>query len=139
MDRKARLAEFIRRAWNEGDGTAAADFCAAAYTVRHDPGDPWEGQTLDPAGFAARLAQSRAPFPDQRYTIERMVEDGDAVIMTWSWAATHLADFGPFPATGRTIRMTGATVYSFDADDRLTGHWQVVDRLGVYQQLQAGV
>jgi hypothetical protein len=32
--------------------------------------------------------------------------------------------------------MTGATVYSFDRDDRITGHWQVIDRLGVYQQLR---
>jgi predicted ester cyclase len=32
--------------------------------------------------------------------------------------------------------MTGATVYSFDSDDRITGHWQVIDRLGVFQQLR---
>ena len=24
----------------------------------------------------------------------------------------------------------------FDNQDRLTGHWQITDRLGVYQQLQ---
>lgn len=29
-----------------------------------------------------------------------------------------------------------ATAYFFDAEDRLTGHRQVTDRLGVYQQLQ---
>jgi hypothetical protein len=34
--------------------------------------------------------------------------------------------------------MSGATVYMFDADDRLTGHWQIADRLGAYQQLQRG-
>jgi len=33
--------------------------------------------------------------------------------------------------------MSGATAYSFDAQDRLTGHWQIADRLGVFQQLQA--
>ncbi len=37
---------------------------------------------------------------------------------------------------GRTIRMSGATAYTFDDEDRITGHWQVTDRLGVFQQLQ---
>jgi len=65
-----------------------------------------------------------------------MFSDGDAVAVTWLWSATHLGDLRGFPATGRTIRMSGATVYCFDKADRLTGHWQVTDRLGVYQQLQ---
>ncbi|MCW1381722.1 ester cyclase [Novosphingobium sp. KCTC 2891] len=136
MTRRERLAAFIERIWNEGDAEAASSFLGPAYVVRHDPGDPWEGQTLDPAGFVERLRLSRAPFPDQRFTIEHMAEDGDAVVMTWRWKATHLADFGPFPASGKTIRMTGATVYTFDENDLLTGHWQIADRLGVYRQLQ---
>jgi hypothetical protein len=32
--------------------------------------------------------------------------------------------------------MSGMTVYDFDTADRLSGHWQIADRLGVYQQLQ---
>jgi predicted ester cyclase len=33
--------------------------------------------------------------------------------------------------------MSGITVYSFE-DGRLTGHWQVTDRLGVLMQLRQG-
>jgi predicted ester cyclase len=40
-----------------------------------------------------------------------------------------------FPATGRSIKMSGATVYYFEGE-RITGHWQITDRLGVYQQLR---
>ncbi len=136
-DRKARLAAFIEAVWNRGEAEAVPAYLAPAYTIHHDPGDPWEGRTLDPAGFAQRLAQSRAPFPDQRFAVLRMAEDADAVIMTWTWEATHLGDFPGFPATGRTIRMSGATAYGFDTQDRITGHWQIADRLGVFQQLQA--
>jgi hypothetical protein len=32
--------------------------------------------------------------------------------------------------------MSGATVYYFEGE-RLSGHWQIVDRLGVFQQLAA--
>ena len=41
-----------------------------------------------------------------------------------------------FPATGKPITMSGMTVYRFEGD-KLAGHWQVCDRLGVYGQLMA--
>lgn len=136
--RKKRLARFIRDIWDEGRVELAGDYLAPAYTIHHDPGDPWDGQCLDLAGFQDRVRQSRAPFPDQRFDMQAMFADGDGVVMTWLWSATHCGDLPGFPASGRTIRMSGATVYLFDAQDRLTGHWQISDRLGVYQQLQAG-
>ena len=135
MNRKDRLTAFIRAVWDEGDADAADAYVAATYTIRHDPGDPWDGAVLDLAGFKDRVRQSRAAFPDQRFDIQGLFEDGDSVVMTWLWSATHQGDIPGFPETGKPIRMSGATVYAFDADDRLTGHWQITDRLGVYQQL----
>ena len=134
--RKDRLAAFIRQVWDEGDVEAAADYLALTYTIHHDPGDPWEGKTLDLADFKDRVTRSRAPFPDQRFDIQGLFADGNGVVMTWLWSATHLGEITGFAASGRTIHMSGATVYLFDDEDRLTGHWQISDRLGVYQQLQ---
>ena len=134
--RKALLAAFLERIWNIGDVSACDRFIAESYTLRHDPGDPWDGRTLDLAGYKERLAISRAPFPDQRFEVQAMLEDGDAIAVTWLWSATHTGDFPGFPATGQRITMSGATLYAFDADNKLTGHWQITDRLGVYQQLQ---
>ncbi len=136
--RKQRLAAFIQAVWDEGRVDAAADYIAEVYTIHHDPGDPWHGQTLDRAGFKDRIRQSRAAFPDQRFATQGLFADGDSVVMTWLWRGTHAADLPGFTATGQTIHMSGATVYMFDADDRLTGHWQITDRLGVYQQLRRG-
>lgn len=135
--RQRRLAAFMEEVWNRGDVAAAGRYLAPRYTIRHDPGDPWDGRTLDVDGYCERLTASRAPFPDQRFDIRHMSEAGDEVIITWLWRATHAGDAPGFPASGREIRMSGATVYGFDADDRLTGHWQVTDRLGVFQQLSA--
>lgn len=134
--RKALLAEFLEQVWNSGDVGACDRFIAGSYTLHHDPGDPWDGRTLDLASYQERLRISRAPFPDQRFEMQVMLEDGDAIAITWLWAATHRGDLAGFPATGKRISMSGATLYSFDADDKLTGHWQITDRLGVYQQLQ---
>lgn len=136
--RKQRLVAFIRAVWDKGDVDAADDYVAERYTIHHDPGDPWDGRTLDISGFKDRVVRSRAAFPDQAFAIQALVEQGDAVVMTWLWSATHSGDLPAFPATGKTVRMSGATVYVFDPADRLTGHWQITDRLGVFQQLQAG-
>ena len=41
----------------------------------------------------------------------------------------------PDQRSGRKLYMSGATAYYFQ-NNRITGHWQIVDRLGVYRQLQ---
>jgi steroid delta-isomerase-like uncharacterized protein len=129
------LRRFIEEVWNQGDCEAADRCLAPRYTIHHDPGDPWDGRELDLAGFKERVRISRAPFPDQRFAIRDLMAEGDRVIITWHWQATHLGEFPGFPPTGQTVRMSGATVYDFD-DGRIAGHWQVTDRLGVYLQLQ---
>lgn len=129
------LIRFIEEVWNAGAVEAADRYIAPAYTIHHDPGDPWDGRTLDLAGYKDRVTKSRAPFPDQRFTIRDLLATDDRVVITWHWTATHQGDVAGFPATGKEIRMSGATVYSVN-DGLLTGHWQITDRLGVYVQLQ---
>jgi len=134
--RGALLTEFLERVWTSGEVDACDRFIAESYTLHHDPGDPWHGRTLDLAGYKERLKISRAPFPDQRFDVQAMLEDGERIAITWLWSATHAGDLPGFPATGKRITMSGATLYFLDAADKLTGHWQITDRLGVYQQLQ---
>jgi predicted ester cyclase len=137
-DRKALVARFIEEVWNRGDVGAAADYLAPRYTVRHDPGDPWDGRELDLAQYGERLRAALAPCPDQRFELLAVVADdaADRVVSTWSWSGTHTGELAGFAPTGQRLQMTGATVYFFDEADRITGHWQVIDRLGVFQQLR---
>lgn len=133
--KKEILTDFIREVWSEGDAEAAVKYIAPKYKIFHDPGDPWEGRELDLAGYKERVRALRAAFPDQVFDTQGLFADGDAVVMTWLWTATHKGDIPGFPATGAKITMSGATVYFFEGD-RLAGHWQITDRLGVHQQLQ---
>lgn len=133
---KAHILEsFIQRVWNEGDVESASDFIAPAYTIHHDPGDPWEGMTLDAEGFKDRVRESRAPVPDQRFELRDVLEVDDRVVVTWQWKGTHLGDIAGFPPSGRELSMSGVTVYYFDGGC-ISGHWQIADRLSIYRQLQ---
>lgn len=129
------MKRFIEKVWNEGDAEAAGQFLAPAYTIHHDPGDPWEGRTLDIEGFKDRVRRSRAPVPDQRFELLDVFEGGDRITITWLWTGTHRGEIAGFPPSGRILQMSGATVYHFDGD-RISGHWQVADRLGIFRQLQ---
>lgn len=133
---KEILAAFIQAVWSEGRADAADEYLADQYVIHHDPGDPWDGQTLDLEGFKNRVRQSRAPFPDQRFDIHEMMSEQNRVVASWFWSGTHKGDFPGFPASGKRITMSGITVYYFDAG-KICGHWQMTDRAGVYQQLTA--
>jgi steroid delta-isomerase-like uncharacterized protein len=136
--KKAILTAFFEDVWNRGDAPAVERYLAPRYTIHHDPGDPWDGKELDVAAFQERLNVSRAPFPDQRFEIHEMFEEegGNAVVATWHWTGTHQGDMPGFPASGKTVRMSGMTVYYFEGE-RIAGHWQVKDALGVFRQLRA--
>ncbi len=136
-DRTEILRRFLEDVWNQGEEAAVDRYLASAYKIEHDPHDPWHGKTLTRDEFKQRLRAARAPFPDQRFTVVHSAAEADRVAAAWAWSATHKGDAPGLPATGRAVTMTGITFYFFDSDDRLTGHWQAVDRLGVMMQLRA--
>jgi predicted ester cyclase len=47
---------------------------------------------------------------------------------------TNLGNIGGFPATGKSIKTNGATIYHFD-NGKVCGHSQVFDRTTVIKQL----
>lgn len=134
--KKEILTRFIQEVWNAGEIDCSDKYLAPRYTIHHDPGDPWDGKELDLAGYKERVRLSRAPFPDQCFEISELLAEGTAVIMSWFWTGTHKGDMPGFPASNKVITMSGITIYYFNEDDRITGHWQITDRLGVFQQLR---
>ncbi len=134
--KKVILSRFLKHIWNEGREDMIGAYIAPHYKIHHDPGDPWHGKTLDIEGFKTRLRDSRAPFPDQYFTIQEMIEKTDAVAVSWHWQGSHLGQLAGFEPTGKVITMSGLTIYYFE-NEKLSGHWQVADRLGVFQQLSS--
>lgn len=128
------MRAFFKRVWNDRDLDAADELVADAYTIHHDPGDPWEGQTLDREGFKERLRISSAPFPDLHFEIHDVIAADDRAAVSWTMTGTNTGPMGKMPATGKAIEARGITIY-FIEDGRMTGHWQAMDRLAVLQQL----
>lgn len=132
------VEDFLERVWNLGHVEECDEYVADEYFIRHDPGDPWDGRLLSRAEFKERVRMSRAPCPDQRFKVVHSAEGDGMVFVAWTWVGSHLGHLGDMPPTGRELTMSGATIY-FVTDGRVSGHWQVADRLGVAKQLAAGI
>jgi steroid delta-isomerase-like uncharacterized protein len=131
---KVILSEFMEEIWNKGNLDVADKFISTPYTIHHDPGDQWEGQSLDLPTFKKRVLYSRQTFPDLHFAIQEIVSEGDKVAITWYLEGTHRGDIPGLPATGKKVKVPGLTIYYF-SNGKITGHWQVIDRLGFMQQV----
>src|SRR5262249_58957862 len=65
--------------WSAGELSAVDRLVASEYVIHSDPGDPWEGQTLDRAAYRERVRYSRAAFPDLAFTLHDVVATGRRV------------------------------------------------------------
>jgi predicted ester cyclase len=129
------VAALYRSVWSDGDYGAIERLVAPRYTIHSDPGDPWEGRSLDLRGYEERVRYSRTAFPDLVFTIHERVAARDRVAVRWSAEGTHAGALRDLPATGRRVGFAGQTTYEL-RDGKVAGHWQVVDRLGFVQQLR---
>ena len=80
MSLKTLLSSFMEEVWNNDDFSNLGDYLAPSYLIKIDPGDPWEGKTLDEKTFKERVAYSRKAFPDLRFDIQEMIEEKDVQI-----------------------------------------------------------
>ena len=131
---KESLKRLIDEVWNLGNFDTVEELIAPAYTVHHDPGDPWEGKTLNWEQYKQRVLYSRNAFPDLNFDIKEFVTTEDRVVISWILTGTHLGDLAEVPASGKQINISGLTIYYFE-DDKISGHWQVIDQLAFVAQI----
>ena len=127
--------DLYRLVWSEGEYGAIERLVAPQYVVHSDPGDPWEGKTLDRRGYEERVNYSRHAFPDLAFTVHEAISAGDRVAVRWSAEGTHAGDLRGLAATGKRLQFAGQTIYEV-RNGQIAGHWQVVDRLGFIEQLR---
>lgn len=114
---------------NNGDAEGIGGLVAEGY----DEHDPLPGQGTGREGVVDRfsmLVGALAP----RFTIEDVVAEGDRVVVRWTNAGTHVAEFAGIPATGRSFTIAGIDIYRV-ADGAICEHWHVIDQLSMLGQL----
>lgn len=131
---KEAVIKLIDEVWNKKNFSIVDQLIAPQYTIRHDPGDQWEGKTIDLVTYKRRVKTSSDILPDQHFFIEDLVCQGDKVVISWRFTGTQKGKIPGLPVTNKKVSVSGMTIYYF-SDGKIIGHWQVVDRLGFLQQL----
>jgi predicted ester cyclase len=87
-----------------------------------------------PRELKASYQRIRGAFPNITTTVEDNFGIDDKVVVRWSTAMTHTGDHLGFPATNRTVRITGTTIAPIENGKIVRGcdNW---DRLALMQQL----
>lgn len=128
------LADRAVAAFNTGDVDA---FCAfyADDAVLVAPDGTYAGR----AAITEMWAASRRSFPDEKLTVNLLVEDGDKVVSEFTWSATNtgeitMADGSVIPATGRSAEVPGMDVIEI-VGGKITSHRLYYDQMAAFSQL----
>jgi steroid delta-isomerase-like uncharacterized protein len=127
----------IRQWWealNQGNALDVIDEVYAGDYVLHDPTQPESVRGL--AGVREFISSVVTGFPDARYTIEDLIATGDKVVQRLTVRGTQQGAFLGIPPTGKQVEVW-LMVISRIADNKIAEEWQMVDSLGLMQQLGA--
>ena len=75
-------------------------------------------------------------FPDWRATIEHIIAENDLVVVFLNGSGTHKGEFNGRPSTNKPVKISSAELYKVE-NDRITGHWYVMDQLNLLKQTAA--
>ena len=110
------------------------EMCIARSYVGHNPVQPEGIQGRD--GVRQRCARAKASFPDGRFEIEEMIEEGDRVVVRYRFTGTHSGPFAGVPAAGKEITGEGIEIYRLH-DDQIVESWSQGNYLGMLQSIGA--
>jgi steroid delta-isomerase-like uncharacterized protein len=101
--------EVVRRfaaKFNEGALDAIDEEYDDAYVLDFPGGPSGHGKE----GIRRATAEFRAAFPDLHFATDDLFDEDDRVAWRWTMTGTHRGPLGPFPASGRPVRLAGISV-----------------------------
>lgn len=77
----------------------------------------------------------RNAFPDVRFTVEDLIEEGDKVVSRATMRGTHKGEFMDIAATGKSVEVALIDILRIDSDGKVAEHWGLTDTAAMMQQL----
>ncbi len=129
-DNAAIVRRFVDEYQTHGDERAFAELLAPDVLDHSRP----PGIAPGAEGVRQQFDGFRAAFPDFRVTVLDQVCEDDKVVTRKVLRGTHMGDLMGIPATGREVEIQVIDIVRVQ-DGRIVEHWNVVDRLGLMEQL----
>jgi len=129
-ENKAKFQLLYDEILNKGNLDAFEELCAPNFVKHAIPPSPDYGIE----GSKQSVLMLRKAFPDIKYTVEDMIEDGDKLVARWSAQGTHKGEFMGIPPTGKQVTFSGIEIIRVK-DGKAIEEWEELDRAGLMQQL----
>jgi steroid delta-isomerase-like uncharacterized protein len=121
--------------WDSHNPDALGDYVVSDARVHSMTPGKVAGTGLD--YLKARATSLLKAFPDVKFVIEEVVQQGDRLAARVTLEGTHRADFGGIPATGKRMKVYDFAMYRI-ADGKITDIWSLIDMQAMRDQLQGG-
>lgn len=133
MDTAALGAELFSGFYNVNDPARASALVAERVADRFVDHSPAFGAPPTKQGFAGTVAFINSAFR-QRYSVERVVRQGDTQVAIWRADVEHVGQFLHVAPTGKAFSIQGLTAYEVN-DGQITAHWEQFDVLTILTTL----
>jgi steroid delta-isomerase-like uncharacterized protein len=132
MADNAVIAQTLFDAWEKRDFDTFGEQLAGDVSLNDSPrGQVVNGQTNVRDWYASWATA----FPDAVAGARVVAASDDTVAIEGLFAGTNTGDFGPLPATGKSVSVPWANVLRFDSDGRIIGASAYYDQLTIMIQL----
>ena len=131
---KSIVCDYLEEVWNKKNPAALERFIAPDY-VRHCEAMPPPLQELKGIeGLKQMFSMTMASFPDWDEQVEILSAEGDKVTYLSKATATQEGPFGPFPASGKSFKVTIIGIHRI-AKGKIAETWVTWDNVALLMQL----
>jgi steroid delta-isomerase-like uncharacterized protein len=116
--------------FNDGRIESLAEDVADNYQLDFPGGPPGAGKD----GIRRAVTDFRTAFPDLHFTTEDLFGEDERAAWRWTMTGTHRGNLGPFPASGRPVRLTGISLFQL-SDGRIVRDRVRADMAGLLAQI----
>lgn len=129
-ENKRIARRYFEELWNQGHLNVISEIIAANHTL-HDPASP---HASGAEGLKRLISGYRVAFPDNRFTIEDQIAEGDKVVTRWTAHGSHKGQLMGMAPTNRQVTVSGVDIHRI-INGQITEHWSNWDSAGLMQQL----
>ena len=90
--------------------------------------------SVDLAGDLQAARSWRLAFPDGRYSINRIIAEGDFVVVHFTGRGTNTGPWHGLPATGKPVEVPGIGIYHI-VEGKIVEEWVEYNMLSILKQL----
>jgi steroid delta-isomerase-like uncharacterized protein len=124
---KAVARTFFEEVLGRGKLEKYSEFHAADFVAHSGERDFTLAEDL------AMAREERTAMPDMQFAVNHMVAEGDLVVVHWTVWGTNTQPGMGLPATGKSIKISGMTLFRFKAG-KISEEWNAWNMLSVLKQ-----